>query len=158
MEFQVLAALTVCSVLFSVFCAIYYIPRMVNKREEAIVEMLEAFINETKEQIDPIVKTNSRAMGMIADKSVTVRQEKSAMKALGQDLIDNNEMIISAVEMVSPLFAEKLRGNPQMVVSLLPQIKQILGNTDPDFLKNLTGGIQGGKTFKGHPFMNRKDL
>lgn len=155
MILEILAAACVLSLVVSLGTAIFYLPKMVNKREEAIVEMLDTFIKQTQEELKPILNTNSKVMGMLANKSADVRQQKSALNALGQDMIDNNELLISAVEMVSPLFADKLRSNPQLIISLLPQIKQILGNTDPDFLNKLTGSGEGGKSFKGHPFMNR---
>lgn len=155
MILEILAGACILSLVVSLGTALFYLPKLVNRREEAIVEMLEKFIEQTRAELDPILKTNSKVMGIVGSKSIDVRQQKSALNALGQDMIDNNELLISAVEMISPLFADKLRSNPQLIISLLPQIKQILGNTDPDFLKKLTGSGEGGGSFSGHPFMNR---
>ena len=95
---------------------------------------INAYNDVLEEQLKPIIDASSRAMGTIAMKSADVRQERSALRALGEDLIDQNEVMITAVEAVSPLFAEKLRNNPNLIIQLMPRINALLEKS---------GGIEG---------------
>ena len=95
---------------------------------------INAYNDVLEEQLKPIIDASSRAMGTIAMKSADVRQERSALRALGNDLIDQNEVMITAVEAISPLFGEKLRENPNLIIQLMPRINAILEKS---------GGIEG---------------
>ena len=76
-------------------------------------------------QLKPILDTNSRVMGIISEKGRVVKGERKAMELLGEDLIEQNELLLSAVDTVSPKLSEYLRGNPEQLITMMPRIQAI---------------------------------
>ena len=89
-------------------------------------DSIQGFFTQIQEELKPVLTNNSRVMGIISSKGNEVKQEKSALKALGTDIINDNEALIGMVETVSPLFGQKLRNNPDLIIKLMPRIEAIL--------------------------------
>ena len=89
-------------------------------------DSIQGFFTQIQEELKPVLTNNSRVMGIISSKGNDVKQEKSALKALGTDIINDNEALIGMVETVSPLFGQKLRNNPDLIIKLMPRIEAIL--------------------------------
>ena len=75
--------------------------------------------------LKPIIDTNSRVMGIISEKGRVVKGERKARELLGEDLIESNEFLLSAVDTVSPKLSEYLRGNPEQLITMMPRIQAI---------------------------------
>ena len=130
LEIIQLAIFSVLSTIISVIIAFFMVKRAPKVTAETVHTMIKSGINAyndvLEEQLQPIINASSRSMGIIASKSADVRQEKAALKAFGKDIINDNESLISMVEMVSPLFGQKLRSNPDLIIKLMPRIEAIL--------------------------------
>ncbi len=148
MDLLSLAIMGLFSAILSGIFTFLYVQRTQKASVLTVQTMIKGGINAyndvLEEQLKPIIDASSRAMGTIAMKSADVRQERSAIRALGEDLIDQNEVMISAVEAISPLFAEKLRDNPNLIIQLMPRINALLEKSG-----GVEGLIGGSKQNKG---------
>ena len=112
----------------------------------------ETLRNELDEELEPIKKVNSIAMSQLQSKGVETRQLKALDKDLGKDILNQYSMEMEIIDASFPNVAERLRGNPQLILQWFPRVKQLLANTDFAKLGDLTGTSQSRK----HPFEDER--
>jgi len=122
------------SALVSVGFTFFMVKRSGKAIGEAFNQFLELRDEALEAQLKPILNTNSKVMGIIANKGITQKQEKIALKTLGTDLLNQNEVVIEALKGVAPGFAEYLETHPDLVIQLMPRIEKLLESK---------GGIEG---------------
>lgn len=105
--------------------------------------------------LKPILDNNSRVMGIIGEKGRTQRAENTALEIIGDDILDQNELLLTAIESVSPRFADHLRDNPEQIITMMPRIKAIaekLGLEIPEIGALGAGPSPLSSTSRPHPF------
>ena len=146
------------SAIFSVVFTLIYAERL----KKAMGEDLDVYINDIQSHISaeaealevklkPILDNNSRVMGIIANVGVNQKAERKGLQLLGEDIIDNNELLITAVETVSPKLAEYLTDNPEQILNMLPRIQAIAEKAGID-LTELGFPSPSSRTHQPHPF------
>ena len=85
-------------------------------------------------------------------KKKQTKQIKALDKDLGKDILNQYSMEMEIIDASFPNVAERLRGNPQLILQWLPRVKQLLANTDFAKLGDLTGTSQSRK----HPFEDER--
>ncbi|GAI35115.1 unnamed protein product, partial [marine sediment metagenome] len=94
------------------------------------------------EDLDPIIKANSRAMGAISSLSDDTKQDKAIERRLGQDLIAQNEDVVEIIRMAFPRVSEYIDDHPEAVTKLMPRLNTLL--SDPEARKRLNLGTFSG--------------
>jgi len=87
------------------------------------------------QDLDPIIKANSRAMGAISSLSDDTKQDKAIERRIGQDLIAQNEDVIEVIRMAFPRVSEYIDDHPEAVTKLMPRLNTLL--SDPEARKRL---------------------
>ena len=150
MEWFYVLGISVIPAFFSVLSA--YL--LVNKSRESILEefqtTLTALNSQFKEELEPIITTNKRAMGIISAKSVDARQLKKAESLLSEGILSQNQLLLSGIEAISPQLAEHLTENPDTLLGLLPRLEAILSKTGIDLGQNPLSPSPA--TSSPHPF------
>jgi len=94
------------------------------------------------EDLDPIIKANSRAMGAISSLSDDTKQDKAIERRIGQDLIAQNEDVVEIIRMAFPRVSEYIDAHPEAITKLMPRLNTLL--SDPEARKRLNlGSFQG---------------
>jgi len=94
------------------------------------------------EDLDPIIKANSRAMGAISSLSDDTKQDKAIERRIGQDLIAQNEDVVEVIRMAFPRVSEYIDDHPEAITKLMPRLNTLL--SDPEARKRLNlGSFQG---------------
>lgn len=124
----------IISACVSVIFTFFWVKKSAAAMGSTLFEFLEGRDQDLKAQLDPILTTNSKVMGIIASKGVTQKQEKVALKHLGEDLLNKNELVLEALKGVAPGFSDYLQEHPDLVIQLAPRIDQLLAQQ---------GGLEG---------------
>jgi len=90
------------------------------------------------QDLDPIIKANSRAMGAISSLSDDTKQDKAIERRIGQDLIAQNEDVVEVIRMAFPRVSEYIDEHPEALTKLMPRLNQLL--SDPEARKRLNLG------------------
>jgi len=90
------------------------------------------------EDLDPIIKANSRAMGAISSLSDDTKMDKALNRRIGQDLIAQNEDVLEVIRMAFPRVSEYIDEHPDAVTKLMPRLNALL--SDPEARKHLNLG------------------
>lgn len=148
----------VISAIISVVFTLIYAERLKKAMGEDLLkwqEAMEDYMNLTGENLEtmlkPILDTNSRVMGIIASKGQDVKKGRKAMELLGEDIIDQNELLLTGIDTVSPKLAEYLRGNPDQIVGMMPRIMAIAEKAGID-LSQFGLPSPSSRAHQPHPF------
>ena len=98
-------------------------------------------IQDLNDQLDPIMKTNSKAMGYFQSMSDDTHIEKTLDRRIGQDMMDQYGDILEGVRMAFPRVAEYLDDRPEAITKLLPRLNTLIN--DPDTRKRLNLDLSG---------------
>ncbi len=149
---QALVILISCvlSILFS-FGIVWFERKKADEMLEVIIRssgqaLIDTIQESIQSQLDPILETNSRAMGIIGSIGAQTKKvqmvERQVQQAIQDDLPISPDMIRS----FSPSLADTLEEYPE----LLPKALQAY--------QKITGGDLGGQgTRRKHPFGNREE-
>lgn len=138
------------SAIISVLFTVFLVRKASSGIGDSLTELMEAQKIGLQTQLKPIMDTNSRAMGILNSKSVDVRQEKAALKHLGSDLLNQNEILIEALRGIAPGFADYIETRPELVIKLMPRIEQLLERQGG--IEGLLGSPSPSRT-QPHPFL-----
>ena len=150
------------SVIFSLISVIYS-SVMLTRAKENMSEDLDLFTKEIRsynqttleslrKELDPVITNNKRAFSTMSTIGSQVKAEKAALAAFGEDIIDNNELMIAAIETVSPRFADQLRANPDQILTLMPRIQMIAQRLGLDMSEFGIPSPSSPNPSKPHPF------
>jgi len=150
---------SIASALISVAFTFYWVKKSGEGIASSINGFLEARDEALEAQLKPILNTNSRVMGIIADKGNTQKQEKIALKTLGNDLLGQNEVVIEALRGIAPGFSDYLEEHPDLVIKLMPRIDALLEKQGgiEGILTGVTGKSPLSPRHSPHPFWNREE-
>lgn len=99
---------------------------------------LEEGMKSLTTQLDPIIATNSRAMGAVSSLSDDVKMDKALNRRIGLDLLDQNEDIVEVLKMAFPRVEEYVSEHPEAVTKLMPRLNKLL--SDPEARERLNLG------------------
>ena len=116
---------------------------MTRRASQGTLESLEKLNNELVEgiqglydQLDPIIKTNSRAMGVVSSMADESKMDKALERRIGKDLLGQNEDIFEMIKMAFPNVAEYVDEHPEAISKLLPRLNTLI--SDPEARKRLS--------------------
>lgn len=96
---------------------------------------LEQGILELNQQLDPVIKANSRAMGVISSLSNDTKMDSALERRIGQDMMDQYGDILELVKATFPRVAEYIEERPEAITKLLPRLNTLI--SDPEARKRL---------------------
>ncbi|MBA7646664.1 hypothetical protein ES703_54430 [subsurface metagenome] len=133
-------ALTIISIGFTIF----YVNRASKQTEitlNSLGRQLDQGIQDINSQLDPIMKTNSRAMGHLQSLGDDTRIENTLDRKIGLDLKDQYGDIYEGIKLVFPRVAEYLDDRPEAITKLLPRLNTLI--SDPETRKRLNLDLSG---------------
>lgn len=121
--------------LISLLLTFYLSKKQSETLKEAVFERLTVIKGEFEEVLQPILVTNSRAMGAISGLSNETKMDQALERRIGQDLMGQNEDVLEVIKMAFPSVSEYIDEHPEAVVKLMPRLNQLL--KDPEARKRL---------------------
>ncbi len=125
---------TVISLVFTVY--------LVNRASKGTKNTLESLgtqltqgIQDINTQLEPIILTNSRSMGVISRLGDDGKMEKALDRRIGVDIIAQNEDVLEVIKLAFPNVSEYIEEHPEAITKLMPRIQQFL--QDPEARKRL---------------------
>ncbi len=162
LEAQLMLAATVTSALITAAMLYFYHRKAVQSVQDqseqveiyvqdmirgAVQSAIDTVNTSLKEQLDPILNVNTRAMTMIGNLGAKANQvkmmERQVMEAVNQELPISPDMI----ESFSPALAQTLRDHPEMMPKAIQVYQKLMGG---DGLGAL-GGLNPASTRRRHP-------
>ena len=130
-----IAAATVLSTLVSLAIASFYIKKAEKQTVDLLKSGIQAAIDTVNtsltDQLDPILKTNSQAMGIIGSIGAQTKKaqavEREVFSAIKEDLPITPDMI----RQFSPKLGDMLEENPQMIGTAIQAYNKIMGGGQP---------------------------
>lgn len=133
-------ALTILSIIFTVFLV-----NRASKHTEitllSLRETLHQGITDINSQLEPIMKTNSRAMGHLQSLGDETRIEQTLDRKIGLDMMDQYGDIYEGIRLAFPRVAEYLDERPEAITKLLPRLNTLI--SDPETRKRLNLDLSG---------------
>jgi len=102
---------------------------------DSLGEQLNQGLTEVGTVLEPILKTNSKAMGYFNSLSQDGRLDSTLDRKIGQDLTNQYGDIMEMVKMAFPNVAEYIEDRPEAITKLLPRLQTLI--SDPDMRKRL---------------------
>ncbi|GAI55025.1 unnamed protein product, partial [marine sediment metagenome] len=100
-------------------------------------------IEDINSQLEPIMKTNSIAMGHFSNLRDDDRIENTLDRKIGLDVMDQYGDIYEGIKLAFPRVAEYLDDRPEAITKLLPRLNTLI--SDPDTRKRLNLDLSGAK-------------
>ena len=125
MEFYQVVGVSVVGAFFSILFTFWYVKTLKEDMSNDLETYSKDMMASIKKELDPVILTNKRAMGIISAKSVDARQLKKAESLLSEDILSQNQLLLQGIETISPQLSEYLTSNPEQIVSLMPKLVQI---------------------------------
>lgn len=126
------------STLISLVFTVLYVRRTQKETRnvlDSLQDQLAQGIQDLNDQLDPIIKANSRAMGAISGLADDTKMEKALERRLGKDLMGEYDDIMEIVRMTFPNVAEYVDDHPEAITKLLPRLNTLI--SDPEARKRL---------------------
>jgi len=102
---------------------------------DSLGEKLNQGLIEVGTVLDPIIKTNSKAMSYFNSMSQDTRLDSTLDRKIGQDLTNQYGDIMEGIKMMFPNVAEYIEDRPEAITKLLPRLNTLI--SDPDMRKRL---------------------
>ena len=135
-EFYQVLGISVILSFFSMLFSFYIVKQSRESISEEFQTTLSALNNDFKEQLDPIIKMNNRAMGIVSSKGLEARQVKKAERLLSEGILQQNQLLLQGIEAISPQLAEHLGENPDTLLAILPRLQGIVSKLGLDLGEN----------------------
>lgn len=134
-------------ILFNLLFTIFLV-RRASKETKNVLQGLDSSLQEgienIREQIDPVIKGNSRAMGAISHLADSTKMDQALERRIGQDLMGEYDDVLEMVKMTFPRVAEYLEERPEALTKLIPRLNSLIG--DPEARKRLKLDFSQGKS------------
>lgn len=134
----------IVSTIISLGFTLFYVNR-VGKQTRITLDSLGETLNQgivsLQDQLDPIMKTNSKAMGYFQSMGQDTTIENTLDRKIGLDLKDQYGDIYEGIKLVFPRVAEYLDDRPEAITKLLPRLNTLI--TDPETRKRLNLDLSG---------------
>lgn len=121
------------STLISLVFTVFYVSRAqksTKKILESLQEQLHQGVQDLNDQLDPIIKANSRAMGAISGLADETKMDKALERRIGLDLMSEYSDILDLVKVTFPNVAEYVDDHPEAITKLLPRLNTLI--SDPE--------------------------
>jgi hypothetical protein len=132
MELIAIASLLVVSGVISIISAYLIVQRTSKGFENDLLEYqnelsktVQGSLKQIEKDLEPIITNNKRAFSAMSTIGSQVKLEKKAEKLLSEDILQNNEILLSAIESISPRLAGSLRQNPDQLIGMMPRLLAI---------------------------------
>lgn len=140
--------LPIGSIIISLICLVLtiFLWKKIEKKTFNILDSLDSELKtgleSVSEQLDPIIKANSRAMGAISSLSDDTKMDKALERRIGQDLLGQYDDVLEIVRMTFPNVSAYIDEHPEAVTKLMPRLNSLI--SDPEARKRLSlgGGIK----------------
>lgn len=136
--------ISVVVTLIGVVATWFILIRRVEKLRIFVSDGLETFQEEVGAQLKPVLDLNSKAMSIIGTQGAEVRKVKAAERMIATGIMDDNKLVMDGVRQIFPKLGDYLDENPEVVMDLLPRLKQMYSQVQENDGK--------GYTSKPHPF------
>jgi len=107
-------------------------------------DQLEQGVLDLNQQLEPIIRANSRAMGAISGIADDTKMDKALERRIGKDLLGQNEDIYEMIKMAFPSVAEYVDDHPEAITKLLPRLNTLI--SDPEARKRLNLDFSSSKS------------
>lgn len=107
------------------FITWFLLNRRVKKLQDFVSTGLTTFQDEVGAQLKPVLDLNSKAMSIIGTQGAEVKKVKAAEKMIATGLMDDNKLVMDGVRQIFPKLGDYLDENPEVVMDLLPRLKQM---------------------------------
>ena len=112
---------------------------------EGVFNKLLSLKDEFETILDPLIKTNSKAMGAIGSLNRDTLQDQALERRIGKDLLGQNEDILEIIKMAFPSVSEYIEEHPEAITKLMPRLNTLLSDPETRKRLNLDSGQFRGK-------------
>ena len=130
--------------ILSIGFTVFYVNKIetkVRKALDSLGDQLTEGIQGINSDLEPIMKTNSKAMGYFQTLGDDTRVENTLDRKIGQDMMDQYGDIYEGIKLAFPRVAEYLDDRPEAITKLLPRLNTLI--SDPDTRKRLNLNLSG---------------
>ena len=114
--------------------------------DDGIIELNEILLQKLQDldsELEPIMKTNTKAMSYFQSMGDDTRIENTLDRKIGQDMMDQYGDIYEGIKLAFPRVAEYLDDRPEAITKLLPRLNTLI--SDPETRKRLNLDLSGAK-------------